>query len=236
MRQQLILKPAKWIGVSALTLALFGCNMNMNSGATPTINTNGTPKSIGNAMLYPVENSVATIAYMDPNADFKKYTSVYLPPLNLSQMKVVQPDITEGQSAFALDANDKATIQQAYLTAMSQQLSENNGLTIVTKPDANTLIVATAILQLRPAATNARNQDQSEYSAVFTSSSGGMTLGLVMIDGETGKTIAAADENYIGLSNAQAVNNTSGIRNVTLAFNRIGKQLRNRLDQLISGQ
>jgi hypothetical protein len=220
------------IAVFTLLTTLFGCTAANNS--PPTINTTGEAKNFNGSTLYPVDHPIANVAYMDPNADFKKYTSIYILPLSLNQMQIIQPTIAPGNSPFSLTADNRELMKSTFAKVMTEQLSQLQGLNIVNTPNANTLIIQTAILQLRPAATNQANQDPS--SIMFTSSTGGMMVGVALLDGGTGKTIAIADESYQGMNTAQWVNNTSGLRNLTLGFNRLGTQLRNRLDQLILGQ
>jgi len=207
----------------------------MISGCTspePTINTDSAPKIIEGAELYKVENSRADLAYVDKNIDFSRFKTIYIEPLNFSKLKIVQPSISVGSKPFELTEKSKAKFNAINQKVLANRLSENGGYKIVDVPQADSLIIANYLLELRPNATNEANRQVSARTKVFTEGSGSMTIGSIFIDGEKKSVIAMIEDEKKSLQLWQENTEMSNIRDVELMFNGWGKAIRTRLDAI----
>ncbi len=84
-----------------------------------------------------VDHTTAKLAYVDPNADFSKYTAILLTPLGVDNVEIVQPQAsisTTGNRNWQLTDADKQRLQQDFRDAMVKQLSEKGGYTIGRQP------------------------------------------------------------------------------------------------------
>jgi hypothetical protein len=209
-----------------LSLVLAGCNNN------PTINTKATPKVVEGSELYPLENARVDTAYVDPKADFTRYTSIYLTPIDYSELKIIQPSNLPKSREFSLTAADKSTIDAIYISAMSKQLSADYGYRMVTIPEPRTLIVATKLIELRPNATNESKRDESARSKVYSEGSGDMTISADFKDGKSNNIIATIKDRKKSTQMWGQNTVTSNQRDIQLFFSSWGRALRDRLDTL----
>ena len=219
--------PSLAILLTATALALSACN-----SAKPTINPNSTPEIIDGTPLYKVENSRADLAYMDKNVDFGRYKSIYIEPLNFSKLKIVQPATSIGSKPFEFTDKARTKFIAINQKSLARQLSEDQGYTIVNTPQADTLIIANYLLELRPNATNEANRPASARSKVFTEGSGSMTIGAIFMDGQKKSVVAMIEDEKKSIQLWQENTAMSNIRDVELMFSSWGRAIRSRLDEL----
>jgi hypothetical protein len=214
------------LSATALCL-LVGCQSEPLS-----IDTSGKAEMIGGTKMYPLKNANADIALADPDADFKKYKTVYLEPLNFSKLKIIQPNASNFSKPFVLEEKARRDISSKYTKIMSEQLSKDNGYRIVDKPEADTLIIASYLTELRPKATNEENREPSVRSKIYSEGSGSMTIAALFRDGENKNIIASIEDKKKAPEIWGQNTYISNIRDVNLIFISWGSALRSRLDEL----
>jgi hypothetical protein len=214
------------LGIMTLTFLLVACN------TKPVIDTQGTPKTVEGHDLYPVKNAAVDTAYVDPKADFTRYTSIYLPPIDYSSLKIIQPGNLSKRNSFTLEPNDKAMMDAIYISAMSKQLSADYGYRIVSKPEPRTLIVKTQLVELQPNATNESKRDISARSKIYSEGGGEMTITADFIDGKSNNIIATIKDRKKSAQLWGENTRISNQRDIEQFFSSWGRALRDRLDTL----
>jgi hypothetical protein len=184
--------------------------------------------------LHLVTNARVGMAYVDPNADFSRFSKVMLDPLDLSKTEIVQPGKTTsvvGRREWQLTDEDIAQIQKAFLDAFTSELEETGDYQVVSEPGPDVLRIAAAVNKIAPSAAkdDARSR-ASGRSRVYTEGAGSMTITFAMGDSETGEALALVTDSrggspYWGVNNA--VTNMSDVR---FMFRRWARMLRARLD------
>lgn len=206
---------------------LIACNT-----AKPVIDTDGTPKNVDGQELYPVRNSLVDTAYVNPDVDFTRYTSIYLSPVNYSALKIVQPGNLSKSQGFTLDKTQKTAIDSIYRSSMTRQLSRDYGYRIVSIPEARTLIIDTSLVELKPNATNVSKRDMSARSKVYSEGAGEMVITADFKDGKTNAVIATIKDRKKSIQLWGENNQASNQRDIEQFFSSWGRMLRDRLDQL----
>ena len=139
------------------------CALLSACAATPQIQRGANAESIDGG-LHKVDNSLADVAYADPNVDFSQYDKFVLLPLFLENVSIVQPELSRKERAtWILTEEDKSLLRDLYAQEMKKALQSDNGYTIVEEtPVAGTLMIMSAIVAIHP---NAPRGMQSEGSA-----------------------------------------------------------------------
>ncbi|HUO94230.1 MAG TPA: DUF3313 family protein [Rhizomicrobium sp.] len=188
---------AMWAG--AIALALFAGGQSL---ADP-------PQTLPGG-LQRVQTNKVTLAYVRPGTNWGKYKTILLRKLAVpaNARNAAPPGaFPEFGESYLLSDSDVATLQQSFSDSMHNVLS-NAGFTFVTKPQADTLIVAPQIVKIL---LNAPIQNTREtYSGMgFTVSQGGgaIEMAAVLGDGASNTVIAEVVDRKYG-SNMWGLNNS----------------------------
>jgi hypothetical protein len=167
------------------------------------------PQQLSNG-LQRVQTNKVTLAYVRPGTVWTKYKTIYLEKLIVpaSARNTAPPGtFPEFGESYLLTASDVAQIQDTFSKSMHKVMG-NNGLTFVTTPQADTLIVAPQIVKILLNAP-IQNTRQSYSGMGFTVSQGGGAIEMeaVLADGVTKKVVAEVVDQKYG-SNMWGLNNS----------------------------
>ncbi len=103
-------------------LILGGC------AGEPTIQTGEDAETVLGT-LNKVDNSRMDIAYVDPNGDYARYKRVYISPLDVDNVEIIQPSrgssmLNRYNKEWELTDRDKQDLQTAFKDAAERQLTE----------------------------------------------------------------------------------------------------------------
>ena len=216
-------------------LLLFVTALLVACQGTPTLQTGPDAEVIGGNLVR-VDNSRAKLAYIDPNADFRKYTAVLLTPLGVDNVEIIQPSSslrTAGNRNWELTDADKERLQKDFREAMEKQLSDNGGYPVVETPGDDVLKISAILTRIAPNAPKDDNRSRPVgRSKVFTEGAGKMDVAVTFSDSETGEVLALTKNSRSG-SNLWSINNSvTNSAEVRRAFTSWAMQIRGQLDRV----
>lgn len=156
----------------------------------PTIQT-GPGAQISSEGLVRVENSRVDDAFMNPDVDFKRFTGIMIDPLDVSDVKIIQPDTSAyatRSKKWELTDEDRKYLQDTYILKMDDYVIQRGGYKPIDEPAANVLRLKVALIQIAPSA--AKPKDTVGRSTTFTSNAGAISVAGVLFDSGTGQVIA----------------------------------------------
>ena len=184
--------------------------------------------------LVAVENTLGTIAYIDPEADFSVYTRVMILEPHVAFRSNWQRDQNRrrGRNINARDvARIKADTASFFRQIFTQNLEMNDGYEVVDEVGYDVLILRPAIIDLDITSPDVA---ASGRSRTYTASAGSATLFIELFDSVSGQIIGRATDRQVARSaggsvtwNNRIMNRAEGRR----IFNDWAQQLRSFLDQ-----
>jgi hypothetical protein len=140
--------------------------------------------------LVRVDHTSAKLAYVDPNAEFSKYTAILLTPLGVDNVEIIQPSAsvtTTGNPNWQLTDADKQRLQQDFREAMVKQLSKNGGYPLVDTAADNVLRISAILTRIAPTAPKDDNRSRPPgRGKIFTEGAGKLRVEVTFSDAETG--------------------------------------------------
>ncbi|MEH6582946.1 MAG: DUF3313 family protein [Halioglobus sp.] len=214
------------IGASALLAA---CS------STPEIQTGDDAEVImGN--LNKVDNSRADLAYMDPNADFSKYSKVMVMPLGVDNVEIIQPSKSKsvtGNQNWELTEEDKDKLRKTFHEAMVKNLQDKGDYPLVTEPGDDVLQIAASLTAIAPAAAKDDNRSRATgRSRVYSEGAGALAVMVAFGDSETGEVLGIMKDSKSSSAIWGNNNSVSNMADVRHMFNGWALQIRNGLDNL----
>ena len=178
--------------------------------STPEVQTGEDAEVIG-GNLHRVDNSKADVAYIDPAADFSRYSRVMLQPLGVDNIEIIQPD-TRGSAInrgnWELTDSDKQMLQEMYHDTMVKQLQEKGHFPVVNEAGDDVLQIAAMITAIAPSASKDDNVSRpAGRSYVITEGAGAIAVAVAFGDSETGEVLALVKDSrssasYWGMNNS----------------------------------
>lgn len=217
------------IAGALLSLLLVACQ------STPAIQT-GKDAEVIDGNLVRVDHTVADLVYVDPNADFARYTAILLAPLGVNNVEIVQPAGSfpaPGRHDWALSDADKQRLQQDFETVMRNQLADKGGYPIVDAAGENVLKISAILTRIAPTASKDDFRSRpTGRNKVFTEGAGDLDVTVIFSDSRSGEVLALAKDRRTG-STLWGVNNsvTNGAE-VRRVFNAWAMQIRTQLDRI----
>ena len=212
--------------LSAIPLALLAA-----CAGDPTIQTGDDAETImGN--LNKVDNARADMAYVDPVGDYGRYTKVWLSPLDVDNVEIIQPDasssvINRYNREWELTDKDKDTLRQSFREAMEKELTAGGAYEIADGPGDDVLRIDTMITAIAPSAP--RDDFDSRAvgrSRVYTQGAGGMSIAVMFADGDSGEVLAVIKDTRNSDNSTWGLNNSvSNMAEVRRNFNAWGKRI-----------
>jgi hypothetical protein len=217
------------IGVLLMLLLLVACQ-NI-AGSQTSKDATGIPEN-----LVRIDHSAAKLAYVDPTADFSKYTAILLTPLGVDNVEIIQPYssiTTTGNRNWQLTAADKQRLRQDYRDAMIKQLSQKGGYTMVESAADHVLQISARLTRIAPTAPKDDSRSRpTGRNKVFTEGAGKMGVEVTFSDSETGEVLALAKDTRSGSSIWGINNSVTNAAEVRRVFNAWAMQIRAQLDRI----
>lgn len=205
--------------------------------STPEVQTGEDAEVIGNN-LHRIDGSRADVAYIDPNADFSKYSKILVLPLGVDNVEIIQPDSSGSRinsRDWELTDKDKQTLQQLFHDAMKKQLEDKGDFPLVDQPGDDVLEIEAIITAIAPSAPKDDNRSRPiGRSYVITQGAGAMAVAVAFGDSETGEVLALVkDSRDSGNSSTWGGNNSVTNRaEVTRIFNSWALQINKSLGKV----
>ena len=184
--------------------------------------------------LHRVKNAQVGVAYLDPEADFSRFTKIMLDPLDMSRTEIVQPN--RSTSAVArrpseLTDRNIENIQAAFKDVFTRELSETGDFEVVDEPGPDVLRISATVTQIRPTApTDNPRSRASGRTRVFTEGAGSMAIAFGFVDSETNEILAVVKDARGGTPTWGVNNSVTNLSDVRFAFARWARMIRARLD------
>lgn len=216
-------------------LAVFGTLTLLTAcTGTPEIQTGDAAEVIGD--LHKVDNSRADMAYVNPDADFSKYSKVLLMPLGVDNVEIKQPDssgsINRHSKNWELTDADKLKLQEIFHEAMSKQLEDKGDYPVVSEAGDDVLHIQARLIAIAPSAAKDDNRSRSAgRSTVYTDGAGAMAVGVAFADSETGEVLGLMKDSRSTNNNWGRNNSVSNMSDVRQMFNSWALSIRKGLDQ-----
>ena len=216
------------VGALLVSLLLVACQT-----TSPAQTGKGAEDIPGN--LVRVDGSSAKLAYVDPTADFSKYTAILLSPLGVDNVEIIQPSTTvttTGQRHWELTDADKQKLQQDFREAMTKQLS-GGGYTLVDTVGDNVLQISAMVTRIAP---NAPKDDfrsrPTGRNRVFSEGSGDLSVAVAFSDAETREVLALAKDTRTGSTMWGLNTSVTNAAEVRRMFTAWAMQIRAQLDRV----
>lgn len=184
--------------------------------------------------LHRVKNAQVGMAYLDPSADFSRFESILLDPLDMSATEIIQP--SGSTSAVArrpseLTERNIENIQRAFAEVFTRELEETGDYKIVTEPGPGVLRISATVTQIAPTAPadNSRSR-ASGRTRVFTEGAGRMAIAFAFSDSKNDEILAVVKDVRSGTPTWGINNSVTNLSDVRFMFARWGRMVRARLD------
>ena len=206
--------------------------------STPEVQTGDGAEVIGDN-LHRVDNSKADVAYIDPDADFGKYTKVMIRPLGVNKIEVIQPSKT-GTSMSRRDWElidaDKQMLQDTFHSAMLKNLQDKGDFPLVNEPGDDVLEIGAMITAIAPSAAKDDGRSRAMgRSYVITDGSGAIAVAVAFGDSETGEVLALIKDSRSSSSHWGLNNSVTNKADVQRMFNSWAMQINSSLVE-VSGK
>jgi len=186
--------------------------------------------------LVRVNHTSAKLAFVDPNAEFSKYTAILVTPLGVDNVEIIQPSssiTTTGNRNWQLTDADKQRLQQDFREAMVKQLSEKGGYPLVDTAADNVLQISAILTRIAPTAPKDDNRSRPPGRVrIFTEGAGKLRVEVTFSDAETGAVLALAKDTRSGSAIWGVNNNVTNSAEVRRVFNAWAMQIRTQLDRI----
>ena len=180
-----------------------------------------------------VPSSKVKIAYQRPGTDWKKFRTVQIRALSIPlEVRDATPSgqTKQFRESYVLGEREVEALQKAYMEIMRDKLG-GGGYTIVDTPGADTLVVATNVIDIRlTAPIESTRRSYSGRGRVYSQGGGSISIASALADGGTGQVVAEVADSRWPSSNMWQVNNsTANLSNARQAFGYWANALRDRL-------
>lgn len=186
--------------------------------------------------LVRVDHANVKLAYVDPNADFRRFTAILLTPLGVDNVKIVQPANSlsvPGRQEWALTDADKKRLQEDFQAAIRQQLVQKGGYTMVQAAGENVLQISAILTRIAPTAPKDDYRSRpTGRSQVFTEGAGDLDVTVTFSDSMSGEVLALAKDTRSGSSLWGVNNRVTNTAELRRVFNAWGMQMRAQLDRI----
>jgi hypothetical protein len=178
----------------------------------PTIQTGEDAETVLGT-LNKVDNSRVDLAYIDPNGDYARYKRVYISPLDVDNVEIIQPSrgssmLNRFNKEWELTDRDKQDLQAAFKDAAERQLTAGGAYSLAEELGDDVLRVDAMITSIAPTApkddATSRSVGRTE---VYTSSSAAISIAMAIADGDSGEILAIVKDTKRSNNNTWGINN-----------------------------
>lgn len=169
-----------------MSLLLFAC-----AAPVPTPQT-GPGAGVIAGDLHRVDNASVTKAYVDPAFNIDDYEKIFIAPLDVSSIAVINPDFSRSDTSWQLNDEDRAYLAQRYRTSMIKNFFGLGGYVAATGPGEGVLQIRVTLSRVGPAMSKKPATDGvSRRNLTKTIPRGGeVQITGVVIDSDTGNPVA----------------------------------------------
>ena len=182
MKKNISIHPLLLVPVLILLAACTAKEPTLQSGPDAQVTSEG---------LVRVENSRVDDAFMNPDVDFNRFTGIMIDPLDVSNVKIIQPDTSSYSTRskkWELTDEDRKYLQDTYVLKMDDYVIQRGGYKPIDEPAENVIRLSVALIQIAPSAP--KPKDTYGRSTTFTSNAGAISVAGVLFDSGTGQVIA----------------------------------------------
>lgn len=182
--------------------------------------------------LVRVPDSRAAIAYVRPNTDWAKYKSICFLTL------AIPPEVRDASppgarthlgESYVLGDKEVSAIQKAYRDTMSE-VFRDAGKRVVPAPQADTLIVASHLMDIRLNAPIERTRRSYQGRGMtITEGAGSMQIATLLADGVSEVVLAELADRSYPQDMWRSNNRASNMAEARRAFKKWGRELRDGL-------
>ena len=217
----------------AITASMLGILIACSS--TPEIQTGEDAEVIGDN-LHRVDGARADMAYIDPDADFSKYTKVHIRPLGVDNIEVVQPNATGtsfSRRDWELTESDKQMLQDLFQAAMQKHLEDKGDFPLVDEAGDDVLEIAAMITAIAPSAAKDDNRSRpTGRSYVVTEGAGAIAVAVAFGDSQTGEILALVKDSRSSSTHWGMNNSVTNKADVSRMFNSWAMQINTSLGKI----
>ncbi len=187
-------------GVIAAALLITGC------AGEPTIQTGEDAETIMGGLAR-VDNTIANLVYVDPNGEYERYTRAFITPLGVDDIEIIQPRTTTSVvNAYnrerALNDSDKETLRSAFAEAMEREITAGGAFELADGPGDDVIRIEAMITNIAPSGPKGDIASQpAGRSRVYTQGAGGMSIAIMLADGDSGEVLAIVKDTRRSRSN-----------------------------------
>ncbi|WOJ94379.1 DUF3313 family protein [Congregibacter variabilis] len=183
--------------------------------------------------LAKVDNARVDLAYVDPTADYTRYRKVYIAPLDLENVEVIQPDSNSSMAnrfnrEWELTDADKEKLQSTFRESMSKALTDGGAFEIAQEGGDDVIKLESMLTRIAPSGPKDDQMSRTTArSTVITQGSGSMSIAIMIADGDSGEPLAIIKDTRSRVnSNMWGINNSvSNMAEVRSNFNAWAKQI-----------
>jgi hypothetical protein len=191
----------------ASLLTLLGC------AGEPTIQT-GEGAEVIDGNLNRVDNSRMGLVYVDPNADYARYSRVHILPLDLDNVEIVQPSnsssmLNRYNREWELTDEDKAALQKAFREVTAREIAKGGAFEIVEEGGDDVISLGAMITRIAPTAPKDDNLSRGTgVTRVYSQGGGSISIAIALADGDSGEVLALIKDTRRGDTNTWGINNS----------------------------
>jgi hypothetical protein len=179
----------------------------------PTVQTGPDAETIMDGKLTRVDNSVSQLAYLDPTADYARYRAVYIAPLGVDDIEIIQPSasssaINRYNREWELTDEDRQWLKDTFRASMEKTVTAGGAYSIADSRGDDVIVVDAMITQIAPAGPRDDAQTRNvPRSRVYTEGAGGMSIAMAITDGDSGEILALIKDTRNSRNASWGVNN-----------------------------
>jgi len=179
----------------------------------PTLQTGPDAETIMDGKLARVDNTASQLAYLDPTADYARYRRVYIAPLDVDDIEIIQPNasssaINRYNREWELNDEDRRWLRDTFRASMEKTISEGGAFEITDGGGDDVIVVEAMITQIAPAGPRDDMQTRSvPRSRVYSEGAGGMSIAIAIADGDSGEILALIKDTRNSSNASWGVNN-----------------------------
>ena len=180
-----------------------------------------------------IASSKVKLAYVRPGTDWKKFRTVQIRPLSIPlEVRDATPSgqTKKFRESYVLGDRQVEALQKAYMEVMRDRLGDA-GFTVVDTPAADTLIVATKVMDIRLSAPiESTRMSYASRGRVYSQGGGAIAITAALADGSSGQVLAEVADSRWPNSDTWRINNSvSNLADAKQAFGFWANALRDRL-------
>ena len=181
----------------------------------------------GSADYFKVRDSLADEVYVTDDASkrdwFNGIRRVYIAPLRLDSMQIVQPPSARGEERWEVDDIEQQVVQSTFVREMTRAMEADQAFHIVATREEAQAVMYARVIAVYP------NLTRSEFEASGGRSGGAITMSFALVDPADDKVVIRALDSK-STDDIWAFDNIKDDRNaIDLLFESWGYQIRRSL-------